>query len=358
MINQILMYLMAFGVVLGGADLILGNRFGLGEKFEEGFRLLGPIAMSMAGIVCLTPLIADFAKVCITPLLNLCGIDPAVCGGILPVDAGGYQLALELAADPTVGQYAGVVIGGTFGCTVAFLVPVGMGVLDKAQRQDFVVGLLIGLAALPVSLIAGGMVCGLPLLRILHQTLPVLLISALLILGLTKFSAPLIRGFAVFARGIRILTLLGLMAGAAAHLTGRELLPGISPLKDAMETVCGIGIVLLGCLPLAELLRRMLGRPVRWIGRKTGLRDTAITALLMGAILAMPALTMMKDMDRRGRIVTGAFLVCGASALSAHLGFTLGVSPEMVMPLLAAKFAGAVCAAAIAIILTNKTSSV
>ena len=35
----------------GGADRLLGNRFGLGEKFEEGFRLMGPIALSMVGII-------------------------------------------------------------------------------------------------------------------------------------------------------------------------------------------------------------------------------------------------------------------------------------------------------------------
>ena len=48
-INQIIMYLMAFGAALGGIDQILGNRFGYGEKFENGFRMLGPVALAMAG---------------------------------------------------------------------------------------------------------------------------------------------------------------------------------------------------------------------------------------------------------------------------------------------------------------------
>ena len=45
-------------------------------------------------------------------------------------------------------------------------------------------------------------------------------------------------------------------------------------------------------------------------------------------------------MDRRGKIVNAAFLVCAASALAAHLGFTFGVQKEMVVPLLAVKFLG------------------
>ena len=47
--NQIIMWIMAVGAVLGGVDRIAGNRFGLGKRFEEGFTLLGPTALSMSG---------------------------------------------------------------------------------------------------------------------------------------------------------------------------------------------------------------------------------------------------------------------------------------------------------------------
>lgn len=354
MLNQVLMWLFAIGVILGGTDLILGNRFGLGARFEEGFRLLGPIALSMVGIVCLAPLIADFSEIFITPLFSLVGIDPGICGSILPVDAGGYPLAMELTKNPLVGQYAGVVIGGTFGCTIAFLIPVGMGALSREEQLDFAVGLLIGLAVLPVALLLGGLLSGLTLLQILHQSLPVLILSLCLLIGLKKNSQRVLRYFTGFSKGIRIVTILGLMIGAFQHLTRWELIPALSPLEDAMKIVCQIGIVLLGCLPLSEILKRMLYRPVRWFGKKTGMNTAGTTALLIGWIIAMPAIVMLKETDRRGRIINGAFLVCGASAFSAHLGFTLGVSPEMVTPLLVAKFVGAVCAAAIAIIITKK----
>ena len=55
--NQILMYIMAAGAILGGADRMLGNRFGLGQRFEEAFRLLGSIALSMVRIVFDFPLV-------------------------------------------------------------------------------------------------------------------------------------------------------------------------------------------------------------------------------------------------------------------------------------------------------------
>ncbi|MBQ5870132.1 MAG: ethanolamine utilization protein EutH, partial [Lachnospiraceae bacterium] len=57
--NQIILYIMAAGVVIGGLDKILGNKFGLGEKFEQGFQYLGPMALSMVGIICLAPVLAS-----------------------------------------------------------------------------------------------------------------------------------------------------------------------------------------------------------------------------------------------------------------------------------------------------------
>lgn len=57
-VNMILMCLIAVGAILGGADKILGNRFGLGQKFDDGFLLMGSMALSMTGIICLAPMLS------------------------------------------------------------------------------------------------------------------------------------------------------------------------------------------------------------------------------------------------------------------------------------------------------------
>ena len=51
--DKIILYIMAVGVLLGALDRIIGNKFGLGEQFEEGFNSMGPLALGMVGIVCL-----------------------------------------------------------------------------------------------------------------------------------------------------------------------------------------------------------------------------------------------------------------------------------------------------------------
>ena len=61
-INEIIIYLMVLFMVLGAVDRILGNRFGLGEKFEEGIMNMGALALSMIGIICLAPVLADVLR--------------------------------------------------------------------------------------------------------------------------------------------------------------------------------------------------------------------------------------------------------------------------------------------------------
>ena len=68
--NEGIMLLIGCGALIGGIDRICGNRFGLGQKFEEGFQLMGPTALSMAGIICLAPLLAQFFSLLINPVFS------------------------------------------------------------------------------------------------------------------------------------------------------------------------------------------------------------------------------------------------------------------------------------------------
>ena len=48
-INEIIIGLMAVFLVLGALDRIAGNRFGLGERFEEGIQAMGALALAAGG---------------------------------------------------------------------------------------------------------------------------------------------------------------------------------------------------------------------------------------------------------------------------------------------------------------------
>lgn len=352
--NTTIMWIMAAGAAAGGLDRICGNRLGLGKRFEEGFMLLGATALSMAGIICLTPLLSGLLKQFLVPLWNLSGLDPGILGGILAIDMGGYQLSMELANAPSVGRYAGIVAGATFGCTVTFTIPVGMGMISRQERPLFARGILIGLGMMPVSLVMGGLFCGLGIVEILLQSLPVFLLSLMFMSGIRFFPDQTIKGFGYFAAGIGFLTTVGLTAGAVEYMTGFRLLKGLAPIEEAMAVVSSIGVVMLGSLPVAEILRWLLEKPLNWAGQKTGMNGNSVAGLLMGIVSPVPAIAMMKEMDARGKVVNAAFLVCGASALAAHMGFTFGTEPDLILPLLLSKLTGGLCGAAAALLLTGQ----
>ena len=349
-----LMYAMALGAVLGGMDYMLGNRFGLGQRFEEAFRLLGSIALSMAGILCLGPVLSRLLRGIVVPVCSAIGIDPGIVGSILAIDMGGYQMAMDLAQDAAFGKFAGIIVSAIFGCTVVFTIPVGLGTVGESDRPYFTRGILLGLATMPVGIFFGGVLCGLSLGDILRNCLPVFLISALLLLGLKKWPEGMLRLFQKFAKAVQMLAILGLTLGAAAHMTGLAILPEMTALSDAMEVVCSIAIVMLGSMPLAELIQRLLRKPFAWVGAHTGLNEVSTTGVLIGMVSVVPALAMIPRMDRRGKVVCGAFVVCGASTFAAHLGFTLSTEPQLASALLGAKLLGGAVGVAAALIATKK----
>ena len=355
--DKIIMWIMACGALLGGLDRIIGNRFGLGRKFEDGFQLLGPTALSMAGILCLVPLIASLLSGPATAVCKPLGIDPAMLGGLLAVDMGGYQLAQELAVDPLVADFAGIAVAAILGCTITFTIPIGMGMLEGDARPDFARGILFGLIAIPAALIVGGLCCGMGLMYTLRQSIPVFVLSALVLLGIWKRTSLMIRGFSIAARIISILTTIGLMLGAFEYMTGTAIIPGLAPVEEAMSVVASIGVVMLGSLPVTELLKRVLRRLLSWLGNKTGMNNTSVAGLLIGMVSVLPAIAMIRDMDRRGRIVNAAFVVCAASALAAQLGFVAGVDASLLPVLLASKFTGGICGALIALFATRNMNN-
>ncbi len=351
--NQIILYIMAVGAVIGGLDRIFGNRLGIGAKFEQGFHYLGSMALSMVGIICLAPVLAGGLETAVAPLCQLIGVDPAMLGGLLAIDMGGYPLAAQLADSADLGRYAGIIVSAIFGCTLVFTIPVGMGLTQKEDHPAFARGIMIGLAAMPVALIIGGLIAGLGLIQTLHQNLPIFVLAILLMVGLYKIPNQMVKGFQIFAKVIEIIITIGLILAAVTYMTKIEILKGMAPIEEAMATVASIGIVLLGSLPLAEILQK----PFQVIGTKLGLDSVGIAALLISFVSVLPSIAMLKDMNHKSKVVNVAAMVSSASLLGAHLGFTIAVEPSMPGALLAAKIIGAIAAAAVALILQRGDGS-
>ena len=67
-INSVIMMIMMIFMLVGAVDKIMGNKFGYGEQFEEGFNAIGPLALSMAGVVAAAPVLAKILGPVIQPI--------------------------------------------------------------------------------------------------------------------------------------------------------------------------------------------------------------------------------------------------------------------------------------------------
>ncbi|ENY8474797.1 ethanolamine utilization protein EutH [Clostridioides difficile] len=351
--DKIILYIMAVGVLLGALDRIIGNKFGLGEQFEEGFNSMGPLALGMVGIVCLAPVISDVLGPIIIPIFNLCGADPSMFATILANDMGGYPLAMELAHNKEAGMLAGLVVSSMLGCTLVFSIPVGLGLIEYEDRPFFAKGLLIGLITIPFGGIIGGLIAGFNSSMVIINMIPVIILAVILAVGLKFNSTLMINGSLVFGKFISILITIGLGAAAFQEITGIVLIKGMTPIREGIQVIGSIAIVLLGTFPILHLLVKVLNKPLTIVGGKLGMDATSAAGLVFTLANSIPVYKMMKDMSPKGKVVNTAWLVCATAALGDHLGFTAGVVPEMITPVVIGKLVGGVLAIALAILMTK-----
>lgn len=356
--HEIVLWIMAVFAVLGAADRILGNRFGLGQEFEAGILAMGSLALAMVGVIALAPVLAAVLNPVVVPVYRALGADPAMFAGtILACDMGGASLAQEMSSDPQSALFGGVLTGSMLGATIVFTIPVALGILEPEDRGAMAKGILCGIVTIPVGLLAGGLTAGFPVGMVLRNLIPVALIAALIALGLWKAENAMIRGFRVFGRGIVALITVGLAAAIVESLTGFALIPGMASVEEGFTTVGAIAIVLAGAFPLVYVLTRLLKKPLMRLGKVLGINDTAAAGLIASLANSIATFGMVKDMDGRGKVVNVAFAVSAAFVFGDHLGFTAGFAPQMLPAVIVGKLIGGVCAVAVALLLTRRDAT-
>ena len=353
--HEILIAVMAVFAVLGALDRIFGNRLGLGKEFEEGILAMGSLAIAMVGIICLAPVLANVLRPVVVPVFQLLGADPAMFAGtILACDMGGGALAQELASTEEAALLGGVLAGSTLGATIVFTIPIAMGMVAQEDKGAIAKGILCGIVTIPLGILAGGIAAGFPILMVIMNLIPIVIIAALIALGLWKAEKAMIRGFGWFGKGIVALITAGLAAAIVEALTGFTIIPGMAPISDGFETVGAIAIVLAGAFPLVAVVTKVLRKPLMKLGSVLGINDTAAGGLVASLANSIATFGMVGDMDSRGKVVNVAFAVSAAFVFGDHLGFTAGFEPEMLLPMIVCKLTGGISAVAVALWLTRE----
>lgn len=355
-VNEIIVYIMVVFAVLGAIDRIIGNKFGLGEKFEEGILAIGSLAISMVGIIALAPVLADLLKPIVVPVYSFFGADPAMFAGtILANDMGGAPLAQALALTEEAGKFGGLIVGAMLGPTIVFTIPVALGIIAPDDRKYLATGVLAGVVTIPIGSFVGGLIAGFPIMMVLRNLVPIIIIAVLIVLGLLKFQNGMIKGFTIFGKIVVAVITIGLISGIVEQLTGIVVIKGMNPLSEGFEIVAEIAIVLAGAFPLVYVITKVFKKPLMALGKVLGMNDVAAAGLVASLANSIPMFGMMKDMDNRGKILNVAFAVSAAFVFGDHLGFTAGFDSTMIVPMIIGKLVAGITAVIVAIFIANKT---
>ena len=355
-VNEIIVYIMVVFAVLGAIDRIIGNKFGLGEKFEEGILAIGSLAISMVGIIALAPVLADLLKPVIVPVFSFLGADPAMfAGSILANDMGGAPLAQALAETEEAGLFGGLIVGAMLGPTIVFTIPVGLGIIREEDRKYLATGVLAGVITIPIGAFVGGLVAGFPIMMVIRNLIPIILIAILIALGLWRFQNGMIKGFTIFGKLVVAVITFGLAVGIVQQLTGITIIKGMAPISEGFTIVADICIVLAGAFPLVYVITKVFRKPLMGLGKLLGMNDVAAAGMVASLANSIPMFDMMKDMDNRGKIINVAFAVSASFVFGDHLGFTAGFNSTMILPMIVGKIVGGITALFVAIFIANKT---
>lgn len=373
-INSVIMMIMMIFMVVGAIDKILGNKYGYGEQFEEGFNAIGPLALSMAGVVAAAPVLAEILGPILKPIYTAIGADASMFATtLLACDMGGYPLAMELASNEAIGNFAGLILGTMMGPTIVFTIPVALGIIKKEDRSYLGAGVLAGMITIPLGCIVGGLVMNmtpykLSIGTILINLVPVIIIAALIVIGLWFAPSAMIRGFNVFGTGVTIVITIFTAIAVFQQITG-IMFPlfdvmstvdpetGLTPLNSGLLTCGQIGIVLIGAFPMVKWITKTFGGALNKIGAAFGMNDKGSAGLVANLANNIAMFNIMDQMNPKGKLLNVAFAVSAAFVFGDHLGFTAGNNQDMIFPVIVGKLVAGITALIVANALAPKLLS-
>ncbi|WP_026688859.1 ethanolamine utilization protein EutH [Alteribacter aurantiacus] len=348
-------WLIAVFAVVGVLDRVFGNRFGYGREFEKAFVAMGPLALAMVGILCFAPVVAEWMAPIIVPVAGVLGVDPSVFVGIfLAVDMGGFPLSVELAKSSDAGLFSGILLATIVGPTFLFTIPVALSLIKKEDHVFLAKGVLVGLVPVPVGVFVGSVVAGFSVEEVLVNLVPVVVVSAGVIVGLWLIPRRMVVLFVWFGKGI--VGLFMLMVGVIGFevLTGLTVVEGTGSVAEAFMIVGVIVLTLSGAFPFVLFLKKVAGSLFEPVARWLRVEKVSVVGIVTSLAHSIPMFQVLEQMDERGKVMNVAFAVSGAFVLGGHLGFTASVAEEMVVPMIVGKLVAGVLAVGVALFVMRR----
>ena len=338
--------------MIAAIDRIFGSRLGLGKEFEKGFMLLGVMSLSMIGMIVISPAIAELIRPLLSFMSDKLGIDPSIIpASLFANDMGGAPLSVSVALDEKMGLFNALVVSSMMGCTVSFTIPYALGVVKKELHRELLLGLLAGVATIPIGCFVGGLVFGMPIGVLLLDILPLVIFSAIIAVGLLLAPDLCVKIFAVFGKLINALITVGLALGILKFLTGLEPIKGLADISEGADVCFNAAIVMSGAFPLMYVISKIFAKPLRRLGSLMGINEYSAVGFVSSLATSATTYGIMDKMDKKGIMLNSAFATSAAFTFASHLAFTLAYDASLIPAMIAGKLVAGICALALSLLI-------
>ena len=342
---------------LGMIDFLIGNKIGVGKEFSRAFTLFCPMALSMLGMLVIAPYVGAVCAPLFDGFYRIFRLDPSILpASIFANDMGGMTLADAVAHSSEIGLFNAFVVSSMMGCVISFTIPFSLGLVNKTQHKELFFGLLCGIVTVPVGCFVAGLMCKIPVLDLLLNLLPLILLGLLVGAMLLFIPKICIKCFEVFGAFMRVLGLVGLTLSIFTFLTKVQISEHFDTFENAALVCANACVTLSGALPLMFLLTKLLNKPLELVGSKIGINSTSALAFLGTLVTNASSFGVMEKMDKRGVVLNSAFAVSASFVFGSHLAFTMAYNTDYILPMTVAKLISGIVAVVLAFFLYKENS--
>ena len=330
--EKIMLYIVGVFFIIGILDYIFGGKLNLSKGIESGMQSMGSLALSMIGILSITPIISDFLNKYVISIFKDGFIDPSIISSsLIAVDMGGYKIAQAIGQNNQEIYFSGILISSILGCTISFTLPLALGMIKEDHIDILCKGILCGIVTLPIGLFFGGILLKMSILKILQSLFPIIVISLVIIIGLYKIPSRMIKYFKALAKFIFLIGLIGLGLQGFKSITGIELVKNLLPLEEAITIVGKIAIFLAGANVMLEVIKLTFKNKIKKLERSLGINSASVAALVGSLASAVIVFTDFDKLDNRGKLVCSAFSVAGAYVFGGQLGYVVTEAKDITL---------------------------
>ena len=349
--SAITVVILAFSL-FGAVDFMFGSKLGIGKEFEKAFSLFGPMALSMLGMIVIAPAIGVWLTPAFEAFYAALHLDPSIIpASLFANDMGGAPLAQAIYKSEDIGNYNAFIISSMMGCVISYTIPFSLGIVKKEQHKELFFGLLCGIITIPVGSFVAGLLCKIPVLALLLNLLPLLILSVLIGTALILIPRICIQCFALFGMFMKALAIAGVGCAIFTFLTQTTINAHFDSLENAALICVNACITLSGALPLMFVASKLLGKPFGKLAGKIGINSTSALALLSTLVTNALTFGVMHKMDKKGTVLNAAFAVSAAFVFGGHLAFTMAYHNDYVLPMIVGKLISGVCAVILALLI-------